>query len=192
MSAADPDGVPRIAPGGRRDVGLPVWAFGHVAGLVTGTTPPNVFLTLGRHRRLFRGWLRFAGRLMPGGLLARRETELVILRVAHLAGSAYEFEHHVRLGRRAGIGAAEVEAVRRGPDAPGWAPRERALLVASDALHARRDLDDAEWSALREHLDDREAIELLLLVGHYEMLATVLTTLRVQPDRPRRWGRRQS
>lgn len=183
-------GVPRIPPGGRRELGLPVWAFGHVAGVVTGTTPPNVFLTLGRHRKLFRGWLRFAGRLMPGGLLRRRETELVILRVAHLAGSAYEFEHHVRLGRRAGIGAPEVDAVRTGPDAPTWGPRERTLLATADALHARRDLDDAEWAALREHLDDREAIELLLLVGHYEMLATTLNALRIQPDRPRRRRRR--
>lgn len=177
---------PRIAPGGRREVGVPVWAFGHVAGVVTGTTPPNVFLTLGRHRRLFRGWLRFAGRLMPGGLLPRRETELVILRVAHLAGSDYEFAHHVRLGRRAGIDAAQVDAVREGPGAAAWSSRERTLLATADALHARRDLDDAEWAALREHLDEREAIELLLLVGHYEMLATTLTALRIQPDLPRR------
>ena len=59
-------------------------------------------MTLGRHRPLFRGWLRFAGRLMPGGKLPRRETEMVILRVAHLRQCAYEFEHHARLARRAG------------------------------------------------------------------------------------------
>ncbi|MDO9410008.1 carboxymuconolactone decarboxylase family protein [Patulibacter sp.] len=182
-------GGPRIAPGGRREVGLPVWVFAQVAGVVTGTTPPDLFLTLGRHRRLFRGWLRFAGRLMPGGLLPRRETELVILRVAHLAGSAYEFEHHVRLGRRAGVGPADVERVLAGPDAEGWAPRERVLLATADALHERRDLDDAEWTAVRAHLDEREAIELLLLVGHYEMLATTLTALRMAPDAPR--GRRR-
>lgn len=27
-----------------------------------------------------------------------------------------------------------------------------------------------------------------MLAGHYEMLATVITTLRVQPDRPARAG----
>ena len=57
---------------------------------MTGTEPPGVFLTLGRHRRLFWGWLLFAGSLMPGGRLPRRETELVILRVATLAGNDYE------------------------------------------------------------------------------------------------------
>lgn len=176
----------RIAPGTRSEIGTTGWAFARVAGLVAGTGPPNVFLTLGRHRRLFRGWLRFAGRLMPGGLLPRRETELVILRVAHLAGSVYEIAHHERLGRRAGLGTDDLERVRLGPDEAGWSPRERVLLATADALHERRDLDDAEWTALRAHLDEREAIELCLLAGHYEMLATVLTTLRVELDVPRR------
>jgi AhpD family alkylhydroperoxidase len=178
MSAA------RVAPGGRREVGVFAWGVSRVAGRVGGTTPPNLFLTLGRHRKLFRGWLRFAGRLMPGGRLPRRDTELVILRVAHLRSCSYEFDHHVRLGRRAGLGAAEIERVVEGPDAAGWSPREHALLAAVDRLHHDQDLDDAAWSSVRNHLDEREAIELCMLVGHYEMLATVIAALRIQPDRP--------
>ena len=149
------------------------------------TNPPNLFLTLGRHRKLFRRWLWFAGALMPGGKLPRRETELVILRVAHLRSCDYEFEHHVRLGRRAGLGDADIARVVEGPVDEGWSPREHALLTAVDRLHDERDLDDATWAALREHLDEREAIELCLLAGHYEMLATAIAALRIQPDRPR-------
>lgn len=177
--------APRIAPGTRRQIGLFGWAFASIAGRVTGTTPPNLFTTLGRQRKLFRGWLRFAGRLMPGGTLPRRESELVILRVAHLRQCAYEFEHHVRLGRRAGVTSADVERVREGADADGWSPREQALLRAVDRLHQDQDLDDAGWAELREHLDEPTAIEFCLLAGHYEMLATVIHTLRIQPDRPR-------
>ena len=156
-----------------------------MAGRVGGTGPPNLFLTLGRHRKLFRGWLRFAGRLMPGGTLPRRETELVILRVAHLRSCRYEFDHHVHLGRRAGVKRADVARVTEGPGAEGWSIRERALLTAVDRLHHDRDLDDATWDALRGHLDERRAIELCMLVGHYEMLATTIAALRIQPDRPR-------
>ncbi|MBF6620860.1 MAG: carboxymuconolactone decarboxylase family protein [Patulibacter sp.] len=177
--------APRIAPGTRRQVGLFTWTFAVIAGRVTGTTPPNLFLTLGHQRKLFRGWLRFAGRLMPGGTLPRRESELVILRVAQLRSCAYEFEHHVRLGRRAGVTAADVDRIRQGPDADGWSPRERILLRAVDRLHRDQDLDDAAWDELRSELDEPTAIELCLLVGHYEMLATVIHTLRIAPDRPR-------
>ena len=175
----------RIAPGGRRDVGLFIWAFARIAGAVSRTEPQKLFLTLGRHRRLFRGWLRFAGRLMPGGKLPRRDTELVILRVAHLRSCAYEWEHHVRLGRRAGLSREEIERVTAGPGAPGWGPRESALLSAVDELHRDRDVTDATWERLRAHLDDRRLLELVFLAGHYEMLATAIDTLRIAPDRRR-------
>jgi AhpD family alkylhydroperoxidase len=176
----------RIEPGDRSDVGVVGWTISTVVGRVGGTEPPKLFLTLGRHRRLFRGWLRFAGRLMPGGKLPRRETELVILRVAHLRSCRYEYDHHVRLGHRAGLSDSDIARVTEGPDAGGWTSREHAILTAVDQLHGDQDLDDAAWSALRVHLDDRESIELCMLVGHYEMLATVIAALRIEPDRRRK------
>ena len=119
---------------------------------------------------------------MPGGVLPRREAELVILRVAHLRSSHYELRHHVRLGRRAGLSHAEIDRAAEGSGAPGWAPRERALLAAVEMLHERGDLDDATWAELRNHLGEREAIELCMLAGHYEMLATTIAALRIEPD----------
>jgi alkylhydroperoxidase family enzyme len=176
--------TPRIGPGSRRDVGLVVAGFARLAGRVTGTEPPAVFLTLGRHRRLFWGWLHFAGTLMPGGRLPRRQTELVILRVATRCGSEYELTQHRRLGRRAGLTAEEVERVQQ-PDLTGWEARDALLLRAVDELHEQRDLGDELWAELSAELDGPTLVELVMLVGHYEMLATTLGTLRVQPDRPR-------
>jgi AhpD family alkylhydroperoxidase len=180
--------APRVEPGDRRSVGIVTWAIARASGLVTGTTPPNLFLVLGRHRRLFRGWLRFAGRLMPGGTLPRRETELVILRVALLRSCEYELAHHRRLAARAGIDGATLQRVVDGPSAGGWTPRERAMLAAVDELHETGDLGDAAWDALRAHLDEQAAIELVLLASHYEMLATTISALRIPLDRPRRRG----
>lgn len=57
------------------------------------------------------------------------------------------------------------------------------LLAATDLLHHERDLSDEAWTALSRHIDDREAIELCLLVGHYEMLATAIAALRIEPER---------
>jgi hypothetical protein len=101
---------PRIAPGTRAEVGRITWGLARISGRVTGTGPPNHFLTLGRHRKLIRSWLRFAGRLMPGGTLLRREIELVILRVAHLRARTYEFDLLVQ-GDLAGVGALRVPLV---------------------------------------------------------------------------------
>ena len=166
------------------------WALAHVAGWVGGHGPMNLFLTLGRQRPLFRGWLRFAGKLMPGGRLPRRETELVILRVAHLRQNHYELGHHIRLGRRAGLDDADFARVAEGAEADGWSPREGALLAAVEGMHRDGDLDDSTWATLRNHLNEREAIELCLLAGHYQMLATTIATLRIEPERKRRRRRR--
>lgn len=180
---------PRVTPGRLRETGPIIWAFARLAGVATGTRPPRVFTTLGRHRRLFWGWLHFAGRLMPGGLLPRHESELVILRVAHLRRCAYEFEHHRRLGRRAGLTDEQIAAVTGDLGSGPWTEREQTLLRAVDALIANGDLDDEEWATLSTELTARASIEFVMLVGHYDMLATTLITLRVQPDRPTRWRR---
>jgi AhpD family alkylhydroperoxidase len=174
--------TPRVTPGGRRELGVVVWGLTRAAGRAMGTGPPNLFTTLGRHRPLLRGWLSFARRLMPGGKLSRRDTELVILRVAHLRACTYEHEHHVRLGRRAGLTDEDFRRVEEGPAADGWEQRERTLLAAVDELHETQDVRDETWSALWGLYDDRRLIELVMLVGHYEMLATVIGTLRIQPD----------
>lgn len=174
--------TPRIAPGGLRDIGLINNVICAGGAVVTKGNKPNLFTTLGKHRGLFRGWLWFSSKLMPFGVLRRRETELVILRVAHLRACEYEFHHHVHLGRRAGVTGADVERVKIGPDAEGWSPRERVLLRAVQALHERQDIDDATWGAMRAELSEKECIEAVLLVGQYEMLATAVKALRIQPD----------
>lgn len=189
---AEPPTAPRIAPGGLRRVGPLAWLVSRGAALVEGTTPPNLFLTLGRHRRLFRGWLHFAARLMPFGGLPRREGEMVILRVAHLRDCDYEFRHHSRIARRAGLSPGDLDRIVAGPDDGGWTGRDLAILSAVDHLHRHRDLDDATWTRLREHLTEPECVELLMLAGHYDMLATVIAALRIQPDAPRRGVRRHS
>jgi alkylhydroperoxidase family enzyme len=171
---------PRISPGG---AGPLARIATRISGHRSEVPPVNLFHTLGKHPSLFRDWMRFGGRLMPRGILPRTETELVILRVAHLRGSTYEFEHHARLGRRVGIGEAELARVVRGPDAAGWTDRQRAVLAAASALTRDHDIDDETFQVLRDYLDEREIIELCMLVGHYEMLATVIQALRIQPDR---------
>lgn len=174
---------PRVSPGTRRQLGWFGWVFTRLAGLRTRTAPPALFTVLGRHRRLFRRWLLFASALMPGGRLPRRDTELVILRVATLRGSAYELAQHVRFGRSAGLTADEINRVQE--TGGEWHGRDQVLLAATDALVRDRDLDDDGWRRLRTELSEVECLEFCLLVTHYDLLATVIGTLRIPPDEPR-------
>lgn len=152
------------------------------ASFVTHTAPPRVFTEIGRHPRLFRAWLPFAGALLLQGELPRPDTELVILRTASNCRCLYEWEQHVGLASRAGLDAVHIESVPEGATAAVWSPRQRALLGAVDELHTDRTLTPATTAHLERILSQRELIELCLLVGHYEMLAMLLNTRRVEPD----------
>ncbi|WP_433563538.1 carboxymuconolactone decarboxylase family protein [Nocardia sp. CA-151230] len=173
---------PRIAPGRLRELGPVNWVVWQALSRAAGTEDAHLFSTLGRTGGLFRGWLHFSGRLMPGGKLPRYESELVILRVAHLRRCEYETDHHIRLGRRAGVTAEILDRLREGPAAAGWSAKERALLTAVDQLVTTRDLDDATWQSLAGHYDERRLIEIVLLTNQYEGLASTITALRIQTD----------
>lgn len=172
----------RVSPGSIREIGVLATLFSHLAGRVMHTEPPAVFTTLARTRRVFWGWLVFSGSLMPFGHLSRRESELSILRVAHLTGSTYEATHHRRIGRRAGLTDAEIESILGG-ESVVFSTRERAILSTIDTIQERQDLDDDEWKHLRQQLSEREVVELLMLIGQYAGLAQTLRILRIPLDR---------
>ncbi len=173
----------RVPPGTFAELGPINWLLCRLLSLGAGVPDAHLFSTLGRQRPLFRSWLVFSSRLMPGGTLSRKDTEMVILRVAHLRECAYERDHHVRLGRRAGITRALLAAIDEGPDSTKLSLRERALLAAVDDLVLRKDLTDARWDELARYYEAPKIIEICLLVGQYEALATTIRALRIQRDR---------
>jgi AhpD family alkylhydroperoxidase len=175
-------GPARVAPGDRHDLGLINAALARIASRVVGVSDVHLFSVLGRTRGLFRGWLHYSGRLMPFGTLPRRQAELVILRVAALRGSAYELDHHRRLGARAGLTPHEIEAATDPEARWPWSDDDRALLDTANALVLTRDVDDATWEALAARFSPRALVEIVLLVCQYDGLATTLHTLRVPLD----------
>lgn len=173
---------PRVPPFGPDDT--PAWAKPILAGArrVLGGPTPNIIATLARHGRLFAPWMAFASQLMPKGRLPRRDTELVILRVAWNTHSRYEWNHHIRIGAKEGLTEADIERVPDGPDATGWTDRQRAILRATDELHGDRFIGNETWAELEGRLSQTELIELCMLVGHYEMLAMTIASLGIQPE----------
>ena len=174
-------GGARIAPAQPQELRPLARLIAVIAGRVGGSGPPTVFTTLGRHPRLFRAWLRYSAHLMPFGQLPRRDTELVILRVAWQCHSAYEWQQHVSLALRVGLTPDEIAGAAESPWG-GFTERQRTLLAVCDEILARRALSDATWNAVRASLRDREAIELCLLVGHYQGLASAIGALGIQVE----------
>lgn len=141
----------------------------------------NIFTTLARHPRLFKRWSAFGGVLLSGELPAR-DRELLILRTAHRCGADYEWAHHLDIAARAGLSDEEVERVGRGPDAPGWSGLDAALVRAADELHEQQVIADETWGTLAAHYDERQLIEVCMVVGQYHLVAFVLRSLGVEVE----------
>ena len=175
---------PRVAPGGRAELGLFGWLFCRLSARVWGVPEVHLFTVLAQHKRLFWPWLPFSGTLLRRGRLPEADTELAILRVGHLRASSYELQQHRRIALRRGVSAAEQAAIFAGPDAEDLSPRQRVLLTAVDELIASRMIADPTWRQLSEFLDRRQLIEFVTLVGQYDALALTLNTLGVPMDYP--------
>jgi alkylhydroperoxidase family enzyme len=142
----------------------------------------NIFTTLVRHPELFRNWMRFAGHILVNGELPFKDREILILRTGYNCRSPYEWGQHVRIALRGGVEREVIERVVAGPDAPGWDEREATLLRAADELHADARISERTWEELGGHLDERQLIELPMLVGQYHLVAFTLNSLGIQSE----------
>ena len=106
----------------------------------------------------------------------------MILRVATLRGSAYEWEQHRVLAGDVGLDPEEVERIAAGPDAAGWSPLEGAMLAAVDELIGAGEIADATWQLLATEFDDQQLMDLVFTVGAYEILALAFRSFRIELD----------
>lgn len=186
-TAADPAApvaTPRVPPGGRRELGLFGWLLCKIAARVWGVPEIHLFTVFAQHRRLFWAWAPFGGVLLRRGRLRRYDTEVVILRVAHLRGSRYELQQHRRLAVKRGVDTSVQASIFSWPNAAGVPARQRALLNAVDELIATRAVSESSWADLASYLDRRQLIEFVTLVGQYDALAMTLSVLGVPMDYP--------
>jgi AhpD family alkylhydroperoxidase len=142
----------------------------------------NLLATLVRHPKLTRAFLRFNSHLLFASTLPARLRELAVLRVAHLSDCEYEWRHHVRMGREAGLTDEVIAGVQRGDAVHEL---DRAVLHAVDELQDKAVVSDATWASLSEHLDERQCMDLVFTIGCYGALAMAINTFGVEPDQER-------
>jgi 4-carboxymuconolactone decarboxylase len=185
--------APRLAPLPREEWGEDVrTALGNafsdeVADRFCSTGPdaipmPNALGTMMHHPALAGPFLTYNNILLYNPTLEPRLRELVVLRVAWRTRARYEWAQHVRLAARLDISPEEIDAVRGDADAGGWTPLEVDALTATDQLIDGYRVDDDTWGRLAEHLDARQLVEFVFVVGTYTGLAMAFNSFRLQLD----------
>jgi alkylhydroperoxidase family enzyme len=157
----------------------------YLSGAPDAPPMPVVLEVLAHHLSLSESWLRFSDMLSGNeARLSSEHRELLILRVAWRSGSGYEWNQHERIGREAGLTAAQIDAIRQDSTAGDWAPRERALLAAVDEMIDRFAVTEETWQSLITYFDSAQILEMLFVIGGYLCLAGVLNSVGLWSELP--------
>ncbi len=144
---------------------------------------PTAIATMLHHPALAGPWLAYNNVLLWSPTLDERLRELMVLRVAWRTRSKYEWVQHVKLSERYGVTPADVEAVSTGTAGDAWTPLERDLVAATDQLLDGYRIDDDTWTRLAGHLDERQLVEVVFIVGTYTCLAMAFKSFGLQLER---------
>jgi uncharacterized peroxidase-related enzyme len=143
----------------------------------------NVYKTLMHNPDIASVWLDLVNVVRWKVALDDRLREIVIVRVGYFNRCPYVVNQHVpELTTPAGLTKAECDAVADWRAAACFSERERAALAYADTMSRDIDVPDAVFDTLREHFDEREIVELTVLVGVYNMHTRVGQALQIDPE----------
>lgn len=144
-------------------------------------SPVNLYRALGNHPGLAAAWTEFANAIRHDSRTPRALREIMILRTAQLARSDYEWAHHLRMARKAGVSEAKIAALAGWRDSGVFDERERAAILLTEAVMACQ-VTDAVHAEVKKHFSDAEFVELSLTAAFYAMVSRMLDSMRVEMD----------
>jgi 4-carboxymuconolactone decarboxylase len=111
------------------------------------------------------------------GGLDRDLAEAAILVAAHRWGSAYAWNAHAPIGRRAGIPEDVITRIETGADFDALPSRYRVVCEFARELVASGRVSDDAYAMTVASLGVPGAIELTVLVGYYSLVSMTLNAL---------------
>jgi 4-carboxymuconolactone decarboxylase len=110
--------------------------------------------------------------------LTARAREIAILELSVLRRSSFEWYAHERVGKQAGLTQDEITALHDGVAAPTLDAAEALVRELVRVLARERDLDEALFALAQERLGERVIMDVIALVGYYDLLALSLRVWR--------------
>jgi alkylhydroperoxidase family enzyme len=142
----------------------------------------NILGALAHHPALAKAFFTLNGHLLRATTLTPRLRELVILRMAFLRQSSYEWAQHVFLARDAGLTDHEIAWIAWGPEAPVWDELDASVLRAVGELDRDGFIADETWAVLVEHFSAQQILDVIFTAGAYTTIAWMVESLGVDLD----------
>ena len=144
----------------------------------------GAFAVLAHHPDLTRAFLSFNRHVLYENTLGERLLELVVLRVAFLRGSQYEWSEHVAVARELGFSDDEIHAAAVGPEAEELSGVDALVLRAVDEIRHDSVFSAETWTGLKEHFDTKQILDPAVHSGRLRHVGRRVQLFR-PPSRPR-------
>ena len=113
-------------------------------------------------------------------VLSHRLRELIIMRVAWLTRSEYEWTQHWQVSIMFGLSPEEIVAVRDWPQAECFDETDRVVLAATDDTLTQDAIQPATWAKLISLLPEPAAqITVVASIGNWHMFSQLLRNLNI-------------
>jgi 4-carboxymuconolactone decarboxylase len=145
----------------------------------------NIYRMLLNSPALAESWFNHSNAVRWKTSLDGRLREIVIIRMGHLTGAEYVLRQHVpALALADGLSLEECAALADWRGSSFFDARERAVLAYADVMTRDIVVPDDIFAEVRRHFDQRQIVELTVLIGTYNMNARVLQALELDLEPP--------
>ena len=123
-------------------------------------------------------WIRYQS------ALDARLRELVILQIGYCSQSAYEFSHHIKIGRDFGVSDKDINALiseTRGEDTL-LSELDKIALRAARELVKHGAIEKDTLSSLKTLLSNQEIVELTMIASFYIGVVHLLASLDIDVE----------
>jgi alkylhydroperoxidase family enzyme len=144
----------------------------------------NLYRVLAHSPRAARSLNTLARFIRDGSRLNPRLRELAILQIGYMTRSAWEFSHHIRIGREVGVTDDEIRAIA--DETAGRPtvldPLAKTVLRAAREMTAGLVISDETFAELRRELDNERLTDLVVTISFYNGLVRLLETMQVDVE----------
>jgi alkylhydroperoxidase family enzyme len=131
-----------------------------------------------------RAWHKFAHFIRHESQLDPRLRELAILQVGYLERSAYEYSHHIKIGREYGVSDDDIRAIADETDGQPSTLDDlsKSVLRAAREMTHGLSISERTFQELRQSFDNERLTDLVLTIAFYNAVVRILATLQIDVE----------
>jgi alkylhydroperoxidase family enzyme len=144
----------------------------------------GIYKALLHNSKLAGTWFRHLNAVRWETTLSGRLREILIIRIGWRLDSAYIIKQHIpKLAEPEGLSADECQRLLGGDLGDTFSEAERAAINAADELTMRARLSDGAATVLKVFYDERAVVEIMVLIGTYNMHARFVAGLDIELEK---------